>query len=43
MDTTRISSCYGCHYQVTNHVDLLNHSSVIIEPTLLDTDNNNFT
>ncbi|MFS9338578.1 hypothetical protein QM363_01580 [Streptococcus mitis] len=43
MDTKRISNYYGCHYQVTNHVDLLNPSSVIIEPTLLDTDNNSFT
>ena len=43
LDTKLISSYYGCHYQVTNHVGLLNPSSVIIEPTLLMTDNNDFT
>ena len=43
LDTKCISSCYSYHYQATNHVDLLNLSLVIIKPTLLDTDNNNFT
>ena len=43
LDTKCISSCYSYHYQATNHVDLLNLSLIIIKPTLLDTDNNNFT
>ena len=34
LDTTRISSCYGCRYQAVNLVDLLIHSSNIIDSTL---------
>ena len=33
LDTTRISSCYGCRYQAVNLVDLLIHSSNIIDST----------
>ena len=33
LDTTRISSCYGFRYQAVNLVDLLIHSSNIIDST----------
>jgi len=43
LDTKRVSSYYGCRYLAVNLVDLLNLSSVIIEPTFHVTDNIDFT